>query len=100
MKSEHKRSKDSSERQSLRRKNKKGNQSKRSRISLSKKANKSNESESRFAKNFVTSEPSGSYRRREMKKKSSSSSGTPPPLLGERNILRARVNILEKLANG
>ena len=98
MKSEHKRSKDSSERQSLRRKNKKGNQSKRSRISLSKKANKSNESESRFAKNFVTSEPSGSDRKGKMKKKSSSSSG--PPLLGERNILRARVNILEKLANG
>ena len=63
-----------------------------------KKAKKANESGSKISNNFVTSEPSGSDRKGKMKKKSSSSSGTPP--FGERNILRARVNILEKLANG
>ena len=64
--------------------------------SFSKKAKK--EIGPRISKNFVTSEPAG---KRQMKKKSSSSSGPPPPLpFGERNILRARVNILEKLANG
>ena len=62
--------------------------------SFSKKAKK--EIGPRISKNFVTSEPAG---KRQMKKKSSSSSGPPLPF-GERNILRARVNILEKLANG
>ena len=69
--------------------------------SVSQKAKKAEERELRFSKDFVKSEPSESVRNREMKKKSSSSSsGTPSPPLGERNILRARVNILEKLANG
>ena len=67
--------------------------------SLSKKSKKADESGLRISKNFVTSEPSGSDRIREMGEKSCWSNEVPP-LFGERNILRARVIILEKVANG
>ena len=72
--------------------------------SVSKITKKADESGSRISKNIVrevvpsvSNESTKTRYMREEKCKSFMSSGAP---LGERNILRSRVNILQKLSNG
>ena len=115
MKSEKKRSKDSRASQRRTKESKREN-SKRSRhrskevreyqksAGVSKIAKKGDDSESRISKNVVQEVVSNeSAKTRDMKeekwKSSLSSRGSGEPLVGEKNILRDRVNILQKLAN-
>ena len=73
---------------------------------VSKIAKKGDGSGSRITKNFVQevvskdSTINGDMKKEEKWKSSLSSGSSGAPQVGERNILRERVNILQKIANG